>query len=273
MEALTTTIESPAMTALQQHWPEYAMEAAGLGSFMISACVFTVIFEHPGSTIHNVLPNAMLRRVLIGIAMGLTAISIFYSPWGKRSGSHLNPSVTLTFLSLGKIRGWDACFYVLAQFAGSIVGVGLAALLIGGAIGHPSVNYAVTMPGPRGDWAAFAAEFLISFLMMAVVLGASNTKKLARFTPLFAGALVATYISLEAPLSGMSMNPARTLGSAVHAVAFRALWVYFTAPLAGMFLAARLYLLRRGAHRVFCAKLHHHNSQPCIFRCNYGGLN
>ena len=120
---------------------------------------------------------------------------------------------------------------------------------------------------------AFAAEFLISFLMMTVVLSASNSRSTTRFTPLFAGALVATYISFEAPLSGMSMNPARTLGSAVNAVAFHALWIYFTAPLAGMFLAARLYVLRRGAHRVFCAKLHHHNSQPCIFRCNYGELN
>lgn len=272
METLATRIESPAVTALQQHWPEYAMEAAGLGSFMISACVFTAIFEHPGSSIHTAFPDATLRRVLIGIAMGLTAISIFYSPWGKRSGAHLNPSVTLTFLSLGKIRGWDACFYVLAQFAGGITGVGLASLLIGGAIGHPAVNYAVTMPGPRGDWVAFAAEFSIAFLMMAVVLGASNTKSVARFTPLFAGALIATYISFEAPLSGMSMNPARTLGSAVSAGAFRAIWVYFTAPLAGMLLAARLYLLRRGAQGVFCAKLHHHNSQPCIFRCNYGAL-
>lgn len=249
------------------------MEAAGLGSFMISACVFTAIFEHPGSPIHTALPDAMLRRVLIGIAMGLTAISIFYSPWGKRSGAHLNPSVTLTFLSLGKIRGWDACFYVLAQFAGSVGGVGLAALLIGGAIGHPSVNYAVTVPGPKGHWVAFVAEFLISFLMITAVLTFSNSKRFSRWTPLIAGALIATYISLEAPLSGMSMNPARTLGSAVNAVSFRALWVYFTAPLAGMLLAARLYLLRRGAHRVFCAKLHHHNSERCIFRCNYGELN
>lgn len=273
METLTTTIEFPAIAALEQHWPEYLMEAAGLGSFMISACVFTAIFEHPASPIHEALPDATFRRVLIGIAMGLTAISIFYSPWGKRSGAHLNPSVTLTFLSLGKIRAWDAFFYVLAQFAGGVGGVGLASLIIGQAIGHPAVNYAVTMPGPGGQWVAFGAEFLISFFMMAAVLGASNSKSVARFTPLFAGALVATYISLEAPLSGMSMNPARTLGSAVNAVAFRALWVYFTAPLAGMLLAARLYLLQRGAHRVFCAKLHHHNSQPCIFRCNYGALN
>jgi aquaporin Z len=70
----------------------------------------------------------------------------------------------------------------------------------------------------------------------------------------------------------MSMNPARTLGSAVAANAYSALWVYFTAPVIGMLLAARLYVLRRGAHRVFCAKLHHHNDERCIFRCGYGAL-
>ena len=248
------------------------MEAAELGSFMISACVFTTLFEHPVSPVHGLLPGAMLRRVFMGIAMGLTAISIICSPWGKRSGAHLNPGVTLAFYSLGRVRGWDAFFYVLAQFAGGVAGVSLARRLIGYALGHPSVNYAVTMPGPMGPWVAFGAEFLISFLMMSTVLRFSNSKGTTRWTPLVAGILVATFISIEAPLSGMSMNPARTLGSAVRANQFSGLWVYFTAPVLGMLLAARLYVLRRGAHRVFCAKLHHHNDQRCIFRCNYGAL-
>jgi aquaporin Z len=128
------------------------------------------------------------------------------------------------------------------------------------------------MPGPQGPWVAFGAEFLISFLMISAVLTFSNSKRLTRWTPVIAGALVATFISFEAPLSGMSMNPARTLGSAVAANAYSALWVYFTAPVIGMLLAARLYVLRRGAHRVFCAKLHHHNDERCIFRCGYGAL-
>jgi aquaporin Z len=207
------------------------------------------------------------------MAMGLTALAIFYSPWGKRSGAHLNPSVTLTFFTLGKIEGRDALFYILAQFAGGIAGVGVASLLIGTALGHPAVNYAATMPGPSGPWVAFGAEFVISFLMMAAVLTFSNSKSFTRWTPVIAGTLVASYISIEAPLSGMSMNPARTLASSVWATSFEALWVYFTAPVLGMLLAARVYVSRRGAHWVFCAKLHHHNDQRCIFRCNYGALN
>jgi len=272
MQTVSATIENQPTVGFQQHWPEYLMEAAELGCFMILACVFTTLFEHPVSLVHGLLPSAMLRRVFMGIAMGLTAISIICSPWGKRSGAHLNPGVTLAFYSLGKIQGWDAFFYVLAQFAGGLAGVSLASLLIGGALGDPSVNYAVTMPGPNGPWVAFGAEFLISFLMIMTVLTFSNSKRLTRWTPLIAGILVATFISIEAPLSGMSMNPARTLGSAVRANQFSGLWVYFTAPVLGMLLAARLYRLRRGAHAIFCAKLHHHNNQRCIFRCNYGAI-
>jgi aquaporin Z len=272
METLSITSENPSAQAIAAHWPEYLMEAAELGAFLLSACLFTALFEFPSSPVHVAIADATLRRVLIGIAMAVTAISIFYSPWGKRSGAHLNPSVTLTFWMLGKVRGWDALFYVLAQFAGGIAGVALAAGLIGQPISHRAVNYAITVPGPRGTGVAFLAEFAISFLMMTTVLEVSNHRRASRFTPLFAATLVMIYISLEAPLSGMSMNPARTLSSALSAGVWTALWVYFTAPVVGMFLAARLYLLRRGAHRVFCAKLYHHNSQRCIFRCNYKGL-
>ena len=110
---------------------------------------------------------------------------------------------------------------------------------------------------------------LISFLLMTVVLAVSNTRRLAHFTGLFAGTLVATYISLEAPLSGMSMNPARTVGSAFHAGQWTALWVYFTAPPLGMLAAAELYRRLPGAPQIFCAKLHHDNDKRCIFRCHY----
>src|SRR5262245_66518752 len=91
------------------------------------------------------------------------------------------------------------------------------------------------------------------------------------FTWLCAVFLVATYITLEAPLSGMSINPARTFGSALSAQVWTALWLYFLAPPLGMLLAAELYARWHGAHRVLCAKLHHHNTRRCIFHCDYGG--
>src|SRR5262249_12066632 len=111
----------------------------------------------------------------------------------------------------------------------------------------------------------------ISFILMTVVLTVSNRPNLNRLTGLCAGALVATNIVLEAPLSGMSMNPARTVGSATYAHMWTALWVCFVPPLLGMLAAAQLYVATQGGHQVLCAKLHHENPQRCIFQCNYVG--
>jgi aquaporin Z len=177
--------------------------------------------------------------------------------------------VTLTFLRLGKVKPWDALFYISAQFLGGIAGVLVATIFLRQAVAHPAVNYVTTMPGYAGPLIAFMAEFSISYILMSVVLRVSNTSHLARYTPLFAGALVAIYITLEAPISGMSMNPARSFGSALAAQLWTSLWNYFTAPPLGMLIAAEVYRRQRGAHAVFCAKLHHHNGKRCIFRCGY----
>jgi len=248
------------------------MEGAELGLFMISACLFVALLEYPTSPVHQLLPDPTLRRILIGVAMGATAIGIIYSPFGQRSGAHFNPSVTLTFWRLGKIETEDALFYSVSQFIGGTIGVCLAAAILGAVIADPTVNYAVTVPGVFGPWIAFGAEVLISFLQMSLVLRVSNVQRLARFTGVFAGMMVATYISIEAPYSGMSMNPARTFASAFPSQVWTAWWVYFTAPLVGMLLAAELYLRQHGIHKVFCAKLHHHNDKRCIFRCNYHAI-
>jgi aquaporin Z len=251
------------------HWPEYCMEAAGLGLFMISAAVVTAAFEYPHSPLHDLFPDPTFRRILVGFAMGLTAIGLIYSPWGKRSGAHLNPAVTMTFFRLGKLRGRDALGYVVAQFIGGVVGLWLAAQILGLAIEHPTVNYVVTVPGPGGTVIAFAAEAMISFGLMLVVLVVSNRPSLNRWTGIFAGALVATYIAVEAPLSGMSMNPARTFASALPAQLWTDYWLYLIAPLGGMLLAAECYARTHGIHQVLCAKLHHHNNTRCIFHCHY----
>lgn len=264
--------EHPCFAALRSHWPEYLMEAAELGMFMVSACVVGVLLGHPASPVQQALPNPLVRMILGGLAMGLTAVAIICSPWGQQSGAHMNPALTLTFLALGKVAPWDALFYVVAQFAGGLAGVALSGLVIGPPLAHASINYVVTVPGPSGPWIAFGAEFAISFLLVAIVLNVSNSRRTTRFTPWVAGFLVASYISIEAPLSGMSMNPARTVGSALPAGVWTAIWVYFLAPPIAMLSAGQLYLHFRGAHRVFCAKYHHHNGQRCIFRCRYSQL-
>ena len=253
----------------KQHWPEYAIEAGCLGAFMVSACTFAAILGHPDSPLARRITSPIEGRLFMGCAMALTAIAIIYSPWGKRSGAHMNPAVTFTFWRLGKVASRDAIFYVLAQFAGGIAGVLAIRALLRPWVSHPAVNYAVTTPGKAGALAALIAECLISFILMLVILLVSNTERIARHTGLFAASLVATYITLEAPISGMSMNPARTVGSAFSAHVWTSLWIYFTAPVLGMILAAEAYVRLRGTRAVLCAKLHHQNSQRCIFRCGY----
>jgi len=253
----------------RHHWPEYTIEAVCLGIFMVSAAGFATLLQHPLSPLAGWTASPLAQRIPMGAAMGLTLIAIIYSPAGARSGAHMNPVVTLTFLRLGKIAFADACAYVAAQFAGGFAGIVVADWVFRRLPEHPAVNYVATVPGMRGAAVAFAAESVISFGMMLMVLGVSNTPRVARFTGLAAGLLVACYITLEAPLSGMSMNPARSFGPALLAGTAGSLWIYFTAPLAGMLAAAELFVRVRGRRRVRCAKLHHPLNVRCIFNCGF----
>ena len=258
--------------ALRYHYPEYLIEAVCLGIFLVMASVVTTVLEHPASPLHLAIAHPVLRRMLIGLGMGGTAIALIYSPWGQQSGAHLNPVVTLTFWRLGKVKRLDAVFYILAQFIGAIIGAVLAAQMLGAAIAHPNVNYIVTVPGTGGNGIAFIAEIVISFGLMLMVLVTSNHPVWARFTGLLAGGLITLYITVEAPLSGMSMNPARTLASGFTAQDWTAMWIYFIAPLLGMLVAAEVFVHWQGRAAVLCAKLHHHNRKRCIFNCGYRQL-
>jgi aquaporin Z len=257
------------MTKALDHCVEYLAEAACLALFMVSAAAFATLLQHPASR-WMLTSSGALARVPMGIAMGLTAVGVIYSPWGRRSGAHMNPVVTLTFWRLGKIASADAAFYVAAQFLGGAAGIALATWILRGLPGDGSVNYVATLPGPAGKGVAFAAEAAISFGMMLVVLIVSNHARVQRFTGICAGILVCAYIVVEAPLSGMSMNPARSLGPALMAGRLESLWIYFTAPLAGMLLAAQVYVHRWGLASIRCAKLDHFTNAPCLFRCRMG---
>jgi len=232
---------------------------------MVSAGVFTALWEAPGSFLAQAHLAPGLSRGVIGLAMGGTAMGLIYSPWGRRSGAHMNPAITLTFLRLGKIPPWDAVYYIVFQFAGGLAGVLLTAGILEGNFTQPPVNYVVTVPGPAGNGAAFAGELTISFLIMAMIVYVSNRPGFARFTGLWAGLLIASFVEFEAPLSGFGMNPARTLASALPAGIWTGLWIYFTAAPLGMLLAAQGYLAVRGADSIHCCKLHHSSREPCIF--------
>lgn len=253
---------------MHKHWPEYLMEAWGLGTFMVSAGVFTTLLEYPNSPVHRAIADPDLRRALIGLAMGLTAIGIIYSPWGKQSGAHLNPAVTLTFLRLGKIRGQDAAFYILAQFVGGALGVILVWLALGDAFAEPPVDFVNTRPGPAGWGLAYLTEVGMSFGIMLMVLTSLAHERTMRLVGIFAGMMVASYIAVLAPLSGMSINPARSFASALPGRFWDYLWIYFTAPLIGMLLAVEVFRFAKLGRTWFCAKLDHDYHYRCI-HCGY----
>jgi aquaporin Z len=241
------------------------MEAGELTLYLFAVCTFVTILQHPASPVRQFIPSAFVRHALMGLAMGAITIAILFTPWAKQSGGHFNPAMTLTYYWLGKVQPWDAFFYVVAQFSGAISGVYIARFVVGSALRQNAVMCAVTEPGPLGSAVAFVGELAISFILMITVLFATNRTTLGRYTPYLVGLLLAIYYAFESPLSGMSTNPARSFGSALHADYWRAIWVYFTAPVLGMLLGAQVFLwVRRGAGP-YCAKLNHDNNTRCIF--------
>ena len=141
--------------------------------------------------------------------------------------------------------------------------------MLGAALAHREVNFAITHPGMRGEAVAFVSELFIAFLLMTVILNVSNSRKFARYTGLAAGTMVMLFITFEAPISGMSMNPARSFASDFVGMQWQGLWIYFVAPVIGMLTAAEVFVRTRGIHSVICAKLNHSGTARCIFRCGY----
>jgi aquaporin Z len=256
-------------TVFRRHWRLYVDEGVELAIFMISACFFTVWLFNPALPTLHLLPSRAIRRLLMGMSMGVTAILIIRSPMGRRSGAHFNPAITLTYFRLGKIDKWDTGFYVVSQFIGGICGVGISAFCLRGSLAVPTVDYAVTVPGRDGTAGAFCAEYFMAALLMLVVLWFSNRPPLIQYTSYLVGVLITFYVFVFAPVSGFSINPARTIGSAVFANVWTAVWLYFLAPVLGMMTSAEIYLRVYGIEHVLCAKLHPDPSYPCPFPCQF----
>jgi aquaporin Z len=234
--------------AIHAHWRAYLLEALGLLTFMLGAGAFGTLFMYPGSPVGQALPSDLARLAGVGACMGLVTFMIV-TAIGSRTGAHINPAVTWAFWRQGKIGGWDASFYTLAQFAGAIVAPALLLLFIGEPFAHEKVMYATSQPGPGGAGVAWAAEFAISFALMLVIVLLLDSRRMAPALPAVVGVMIAVYITFVVPISGMSMNPARSLGSALTAGDWTGMWVYFTAPVLAMLLAVEAHRLLRAAVR------------------------
>jgi aquaporin Z len=207
------------------------------------------------------IPDPLVRRFLTGSVFAGTGTVIVYSMLGRISGAHLNPAMTVAFLGLGKVEPRMAAGYIGAQITGAVVGAGLVRLAWGGLA--TSVMVGATIPGTPGPLAAFVAEAALTFLLVTLILRLMRHPQLRRFTGVAAGMLVVLIVTVEAPISGASLNPARSLGPALVAGVFNSLWVYLAGPLVGA--AAAAWLSLRAGAAVPCAKLWHTDEFACHF--------
>ena len=193
------------------------MEAAEVAALMFCTCLCGALLYSRESPLRSLSLSSTGSSVLMGVGVAVATFLIIRSPFGRRSGAHVNPAITLAYLWLGRVHRWDAICYVLAQFAGGLAGVFLAYQLLGHHLSAPPVRYVVTLPGNYGNAIAFLAEFLLSALLMGVVLFATNHRRLAQFSPLFVALIIIGGYVLGPSISGFSVNPARSFSSAFFA--------------------------------------------------------
>jgi aquaporin Z len=252
---------------MRRNLSAYVCEFAGTAIMLFIGVSAVAFMWAPGSPVPAV-HSPMLRRLLTGVLFGAGATAVVYSPLGQISGGHINPAVTVAFWRMGKVPTRDALMYIAAQFLGAFVGAWAA----GEAWGPLTlgVHYAATIPGDGyGALGALVAEAMITFTLIFTIFVCVNKPAIAPRTGLICGALVAVLVMIEAPVTGTSLNPARTLGPAVLATEYTALWVYFIGPVAGALLAVAAYRGQWGA-RIVCAKLYHTEKYACPFDgCNF----
>jgi len=222
---------------------------------------FVILDFGKGSPVVAVLPDPGLRRLITGFLFGATGASIAVSPVGKTSGAHINPVVTVAFWLKGKMTAPNALGYIVAQLSGGIAGA--LPLLAWGHMGA-SINFGGTYPGPGFTvLQATLGEVVTTFGLIAGLFLFLGHKPLRPFTPLLFPFLYAVMVYLEAPVSGTSTNPARSIGPSLMASSWHGWWVYWVGPVLGTFVAlglSQISWLRR--FEVEVAKVYHFEHDP-----------
>jgi aquaporin Z len=247
---------------MRRNLSAYLSEFAGTAILLFIGVSAVAFLWGSGSPV-PIVPNGALRRLLTGILFGSGVTLVVYSPLGQISGGHINPAVTVAFWRLKKVCTRDAVVYVAMQFLGALAGAYAAGAAWGGLT--RSVQYAATVPGSGYAWpAALLAETVSTFLLVLLIIVCVNSPKAASRTGVLAGCAVALLVMIEAPVTGTSLNPARTLGPAILAPNYTGLWIYFAGPVAGALIAVAAFSAHSGRQTV-CAKLHHTEKYPCPF--------
>ena len=207
------------------------------------------------------IPSPGIRRALTGFLFGSVGGSIAVSRIGKVSGAHINPVVSMAFWIRRKLTGRVALRYVIAQLAGGIIGT--FPLLFWGGLAR-STQDAATIPGPLGVLVAALGETGATFCLIVGLFSFVGHRSLRRWTPLLFPALYAFLVYWEAPLSGTSTNPARSLGPALVASTWHGWWVYWVGPVMGTILALGVLTVGKPLTHwhIEVAKLYHFQHDP-----------
>ncbi len=189
----------------------------------------------------NGYTGGAVTHVGVALAFAFVVIAMVYA-LGHLSGAHINPAVTLAFWSVRRFPGREVVPYVVAQCAGAVAASALSRLALG-SVGQVGA----TLPAVRPA-VAFGVEWLLSFALMFVVMAVATDERVADgFAALAVGLTVGFSALVGGPLTGASMNPARSFGPALVGGLWQVHWLYWVAPVTGMFAAARLYEVLRHA--------------------------
>lgn len=196
---------------------------------------FFLVLIGPGAAMVDAYTGGQLGHIGVALAFAFVVTAMVYT-LGHISGAHLNPAVTVAFASARRFPRWDVLPYVVAQCAGAVTASLLSRLALG-PMGHIGATLPVVPVGM-----ALGVEWVLSFGLMMVVMAVATDERVASG---FAGIAVGLTVGFEAmvggPLTGASMNPARSLGPAVAGGGWTGHWLYWLAPLSAMVVAAWLY--------------------------------
>jgi aquaporin Z len=247
-------------------WQVFSAEFVGTALLVFVGLSVVILMFGAGSPMGRVVPGEGARRLMTGFLFGTTGALIALSPVGKESGAHINPVVTLGFWLMRKLDARIALGYVLAQLTGATVGA--LPLLAWGSMGR-SVAFGATLPGKGyGIWTVMMGEVITTCALIAGLCVFLGFRRLRRYTPALFPFLYAFMVYLEAPISGTSTNPARSLGPAILSGEWRGWWVYWVGPLIGTFLAILLFSFL--AKEIEVAKLYHFESDRRRMFCTMG---
>ncbi len=242
-------------------WLHFFSEFIGTALLVLVGLSFVILDFGKGSPIVALIPDPGARRALTGFFFGSTGGLIALSWVGKVSGAHINPVVTLAFVAMGKLRFHHAAGYIVGQLAGAVLGA--LPLLAWGKIGA-SIHYGATFPGKGySDFTAVGGEIVTTYALVIGLFFFIRHKTLRNYTPALFPFLYALMVFLEAPISGTSTNPARSLGPVVVSGDWNAWWVYWAGPVIGALVAVGFYRvtwLRKVEIEV--AKLYHFEHDP-----------